>query len=123
MSRHRWRALPGPPGRGLVVAADPVAEHVHALRLLPYPQLRQQAAARIGAVLVQVYDGAAAGRLRPVGGELILAGPDGELVGDVHPGGRGQRSGPSCRPRWLPLVGLVGPVVATVLLAGLLLLS
>lgn len=126
------------------------AAHVHALRQVPYAELRRRAETGDSTVdevtglsgarfqrrtdvqrhdrrdgeqvriLVQVDDGTSAGRLQPLAEDLLIATPDGTTVGGYALVGAGDDSGRPELPAWIAVV--VG-VAGVVLLAAFLLLA
>ena len=113
-----------------------LAEQVHALRYTPYEELRRRAGegtrvedvetlsgttmarrtkvtARDGElqVLVQVDDGTPSGRLDPLAEELVVVGPEGDMVGEytlAPEANDPRRYAPSS---WLPLAVLAAVAV------------
>lgn len=113
-----------------------LAEQVHALRYTPYEELRRRAGegtrvedvetlsgttmarrtrvtARDGElqVLVQVDDGTPAGRLDPLAEELVVVGPEGDMLGEYTLASEGSDPRRYASPSWLPLAVLVAVAV------------
>jgi hypothetical protein len=124
-----------------------LAEHVHALRELPYAELRDRGdevvhvsgpsgeryvrrtrvvRAKRGSgeelrVLVQVDDGTRAGRLDPLAEELLLVGPEGEMLGEYTLASEGNDPRRYVWPApWVPwvMVGILAALIAVAVLAA-----
>jgi len=125
-----------------------LTEHIHMLRQLPYAELRRRAdgepqveevaglsgrryrrCTRIDrrdrrdggqvVILVQVDDGTPAGRLDPLAEELVLAGADGEMVGEYTMASEGNDPRRYAFPTWLPVVGGILGIASIVLFLAL----